>query len=58
MDFKGVLETLKRNREEPSTIEVALASKECPIHMVALKENSKGQLSCPFGHVYSSESDF
>ena len=58
MEFKGVLETLKRNKEQPSIEEEALANKECPIHLVPLKENAKGELSCPFGHVYSGESDF
>lgn len=58
MDFKGVLETLKQNREQPSIEEEELESHECPIHMVALKVNSKGELSCPFGHIYSNENDF
>ncbi len=58
LDFEGVLEMLKRNKEQPTIEEEALAQHECPIHMVALKENENGQLSCPFGHIYEGESDW
>ena len=57
-NFEGLLETIKRNKAQPSIEQEALESHECPIHMVALKENANGELSCPFGHIYSSEHDF
>ena len=57
-NFEGLLETIKRNRAQLSIEEDALASNECPIHMVALKVNARGELSCPFGHIYSSENDY
>ncbi len=57
-DFDGVLETIKRNRAQPSIEQEELEGRECPIHMVPLEENSRGELSCPFGHVYSGESNW
>ena len=56
--FDGLLESIKRNREQPTIEEEALENNECPIHMVQLKENERGELSCPFGHIYESRSDF
>lgn len=58
VDFKGLVEQRKRNKEQPSIEKEALEAHECPIHMVAMKENSKGELSCPFGHIYSGEQDY
>lgn len=58
VDFQGMLAMHKRNKEQPSVEQEALEARECPIHMVTLKENEKGELSCPFGHVYSGEHDW
>ena len=57
-DFEGVLASLKRNKEQPSVEQEAIEAHECPIHMVQMKQNLKGQLSCPFGHIYEGESDY
>lgn len=47
MDFEGILETLKRNREQPSSEEEDVDDNRCPHDDWPLKVNSKGQKACP-----------
>lgn len=47
MDFKGVLETLKRNREQPTIEDEEVAQNQCPFDAWPLKVNDKGQKRCP-----------
>ena len=47
MDFNGILETLKRNREQPTIEEEALANNECPFDSWTLKVNERGERTCP-----------
>ena len=54
MNFEGVLETLKRNKEQPTIEEEALANNECPEDAWPLKVRSDGTKSCPIcGRIYS-----
>ncbi len=47
MDFNGLLETLKRNREQPTIEEEALQNNECPYDAWNLKVNERGERTCP-----------
>jgi len=49
VDFEGVLETLKRNKEQPTIEEEELANNQCPIHAWPLKVRADGRKSCPIG---------
>ena len=51
--FEGVLQVLKRNKEQPTIEEEALAAGECPDDAWPLKEREDGSRSCPVcGKVY------
>ncbi len=53
-DFKGLLETIKRNREQPTIEEEALESNECPYDAWQLKVREDGSKSCPVcGRIFS-----
>ncbi len=54
MDFKGIVETIKWNKSQPTIEEESLENNECPEDMWPLKINEKGQKSCPVcGRIFS-----
>jgi len=53
LDFKGLLESRKRNREQPTIEEDSLESNECPVCMWRMKVREDGTKSCPVcGRIY------
>ena len=46
-NFEGLVQVLKRNREQPTIEEESLAAGECPECMWPLKEREDGTKACP-----------
>ena len=54
--FEGLLESIKRNREQPTIEEEELENNQCPYDMWPLDENDDGAKSCPVcGRIYNGK---
>jgi len=54
--FDGLLESIKRNREQPSIEEEELENNQCPYDAWPLGVNDDGAKSCPVcGRIYSGK---